>query len=975
MPVVPFWFLPLLRSLSFRCCRCNASPVAGWRIARFLLLCTVSGALQAAPLPTVAFYYGDAPPLSDLQAFDIAVVEPDHVPNPKLYARAPKDGAHELFAYVSLGEVLSSRSYYAKLPAGVLRGDNPAWGSKVIDQTAPGWREFFLTQIIAPLWRQGWRGFFIDTLDSYQLFAKTDAERTAQTQALIGTLQEFKRRYPDARLMLNRGFELLPTVAPITYAVAAESLYRGYDAGSKTYRPVPEADRAWLLGQLKTVRDEYHLPVIAIDYVDPNQPQARAQARETANKIRQHGFIPWVADGELNSIGIGAIELIPRTVLVVVESQPGSNLDETAAQRFLGMPLNYLGLRYEIVDLRTDALPQGIFSGRYAGIVTWFHSGSVHPEVLPWLKQHMTQGVRVVVLDSFGYALDAKAASGFGMQMFNARRPDKLTIDSQDKALIGFEVQPLPERDLIQRLRVADGAGHSLLRLKDNRGNTYDGAAIMPWGGFALAPFVLQTIDSADQDRWILQPLEFLRAALALPVVPVPDVTTEGGRRMLMSHIDGDGFASRAEFPGSPFTGEVVRKEILERYRIPITVSVIEGEISPEGLYPKEAPALESLARQIFALPYVEGASHSLSHPFFWIDIMEKNLAPAAVNEKGEPYNLDIPNYRFNLAREVRGSMDYINRKLMPKGKKAAIFLWTGDCTPPAAAVAETYRDGYLNMNGGDTLITNTNHTWAAIAAQGVRKDGWYQVYAPNQNENVYTNEWLGPFYGFQRVVETYQLTETPYRFKPVDIYYHFYSASKPASLEALHKAYRWALARPMTHVYASQYIHKVLDFESMTLARDLDSGDLLVRSGADLRTLRLPAGARTPSLQASTNLAGISPGPSAQYLTLTAAQARLIWKTEEKPPVSLHDANGSISDMSRHQQGSTADFGFVLNANGDAEFTLAQAVDCRVSVDGRAVAAQTGSDQSLRRFKVRAQPVQGMTLTARYAVLAHCGA
>ncbi len=947
---------------------------------RFLFLVFVlSGAARAASQPTVAFYYGEAPPLADLQAFDIAVVEPDHVPDPRRYARAPADGGHELFAYVSLGEVLSSRAYYRGLPAAALRADNPAWGGKVIDQTAPGWREFFLLQVIAPLWEKGWRGFFIDTLDSYQLFAKTDAERAAQVQALTGTLQELKRRYPQARLMLNRGFELLPALAPITYAVAAESLYRGYDGGQR-YRPVPEQDRAWLQAQLQTVREQYHLPVIVIDYVDPNQPQARDIARATADRIRAQGFIPWVADGELRSIGVGAIELIPRKVLVLVDSPPGTNLDNTEAQRFLGMPLNYLGLSYEIVDLRFKPLPEGVLAGRYAGVATWFRPGSNRPEVWPWLKRAIRQGVRIAVLDDFGFQLETTVAGDLGLQLFKARQPEKLSIESRDKALIGFEAEPLPARDQVQALRIASPEARSLLRLQDIRGNSYDAAALTAWGGFVLAPFVVQSIESVGQDRWVLQPLKFLQLAFALPEIPVPDVTTEGGRRMLLSHIDGDGFASHAEFPGTPFTGEVVRKEIMERYRLPISASIIEGEVSPQGLYKKDAPTLEALARRIFASPSVEAASHSFSHPFNWIRIVEKGRSqPATEVESDAGYNLPLPGYKFDLTREVRGSMDYINRRLMPAGKKASIFLWSGDCAPPGVAVAEVYRDGYLNMNGGSTLITNSNNTWTAIAAQGIRKDGWYQVYAPNQNENEYTNAWRGPFYGFQRVIETFKLTEAPYRFKPVDIYYHFYSASKPASLAALHKVYQWALAQPqpLTRVYASQYIRKVLDFETTTLARDLASGDLLVRSGHDLRTLRLSPAATPPSLRASSGVAGFAPGPSGQYLILASAEARLSARHDAHGPVYVQDANGSISDLVRSEAGGASEIRFVLTANGPAEFTLAQAHGCAVTIDGRAVAAHPSSrsdaGSARERFASNATSSDRVSLTSRYAVRARC--
>ena len=343
-------------------------------IARLLLLaCLLSllSTVRAADL-SVAFYYGSAPPLTDLAAFDIAVVEPSYVAKPQDHARPARDGVHELFAYVSLGEVHKSRPYYTRLPAGAVRAENTAWASGVIDQTVPGWREFFLSEVVAPLWRQGWRGFFIDTLDAYEQFSSTDAQRAVQREALVATLREFKRRYPEARLMLNRGFELLPELASLTFAVAAESLYQGYDAASGRYRPVPQADRDWLLAQMEIVRDRYRLPVIAIDYVAPGGSAARTLARTTARQVREHGFIPWVADGGLSSLGVGTIEVVPRTVLILVDNLQ-QDLYYTDAQRFIGMPLNYLGLRYEFVDLKTQALPAGILDGQYAGIVTWLN--------------------------------------------------------------------------------------------------------------------------------------------------------------------------------------------------------------------------------------------------------------------------------------------------------------------------------------------------------------------------------------------------------------------------------------------------------------------------------------------------------------------------------------------------------------------------------------------------------------------------
>ena len=84
-----------------------------------------------------------------------------------------------LAAYVSVGEVLPTRSYAKDIPAAWLIGENRAWGSRIVDQSQPEWPRFFTESVVAPLWDKGFRTFFLDTLDSYQLIAKTPEQRVA----------------------------------------------------------------------------------------------------------------------------------------------------------------------------------------------------------------------------------------------------------------------------------------------------------------------------------------------------------------------------------------------------------------------------------------------------------------------------------------------------------------------------------------------------------------------------------------------------------------------------------------------------------------------------------------------------------------------------------------------------------------------------------------------------------------------------
>ena len=320
--------------------------------------------------------------------------------------------------------------------------------------------------------------------------------------------------------------------------------------------------------------------------------------------------------------------------------------------------------------------------------MTWFASEQAarKPGFLDWLARQRRQGMRIAMFGSFPFPLTHPLAKEFGIVVANARRPAQtLSIDLRDP-LIGFESQPFPERRFFVPLRAQGGT--PLLRWRSDSGDTMDAAAMMPWGGYVLSPYEILSLPSDGGNRWIVQPFEFLRRALALPAMPVPDVTTENGRRLMLVHIDGDGFANVAEVLGRPFAGEVLLRDVLQKYRVPHSVSIIQGEIAPNGLYPKLSPQLEPIARRIFALPHVEIASHTFSHPFRW----------SAASTTADPlsYHLEIPGYDFNLDAEIRGSIDYINTRLAPPGKRTRLLFWTGDTNPGRDAVELAYRAGVL---------------------------------------------------------------------------------------------------------------------------------------------------------------------------------------------------------------------------------------------------------------------------------------
>jgi len=445
-------------------------------------------------------------------------------------------------------------------------------------------------------------------------------------------------------------------------------------------------------------------------------------------------------------------------------------------------------------------------------------------------------------------------------------------------------------------LPIKNKSGTSLLTLRNSNNQHGEMAALTSWGGYVLDPFIMTQLPN-QQARWVINPLRFFPQALHLKLNLAPDVTTENGRRLMMVHVDGDGFVSRAEWQTKWLSGEAMLKEIFLRYKIPMTVSVIQGEIAADGLYPKLYKAAEDVARKIFHLSWIEIASHSYSHPYIWPFEVEKVLKK--INHKQDAWHLPLPGYKFDLQKEITGSVNYIDKDLAPKGKRCKVFLWTGRCNPNSTAVALTYKDHLYNMNGGDTIITNIKNSLTNIAPLGVYRGKYFQVFAPNQNENIYTNLWRGPFYGYQRAIETFKLTNTPRRFKPIDIYFHFYSASKVASLKALKTVFDWALKQPVFNVYASEYIRKVLDFNRMVIAKK--GNGWLVNNDGNLRELRVPRSLGYPDLKHSENVIGFKPHGKEYYLHLGSKLRSFILFSKQEPMTPyIRYTNGFVSKFER---------------------------------------------------------------------------
>jgi hypothetical protein len=832
---------------------------AGWSEFRrsvrgvwLLFVCSLLlASAQATAAERQAFYvnYSAQVPTAPLLAHPLSIVHP----SAELDLAAAQSAGNQVLAYVSVGEVASDAPYRGEVERRGLpfAGRNPTWNSDLIDLGDPRWPEYLVNEVAAPAARRGFDGFFLDTLDAVELIDPPNSPRRVAARAgLIATISRLRAAFPGKRIVINRGFFAFDAVREFIDGVLVESLFETHDFATRTYRAVPRAETDALLAALQAVTAAGR-SVYVLDYADPANP-ARADA--AAAQIQARGFHAFVSTPALDGVALAPVRPVARRIFAMFGNlSPIATedihwpTDSFTAQR-LQTPLEWLGYEVDFRRILTAGdLPN--LGPEYRAIVIprfWRAPIEIEGAIVDWLIAQRAAGRKLLIFGSVPFRdLRQRArfmrAFGLGGAGTVLPPPLKLELVTGDEALLGYEEKVPPLQVNHHDLRAPDDAQ----RILSVRGKPEDGPAVIfdavftcSWGGIALDPYLL--FRRADfRELWHVDPFAFLQRALGDLAAPVPDTTTRDGLRLYMSHIDGDGFSNFSRVALGQRSAEIVRDRILKKYPLPVTVSIIEAEL--RGLIrtqrAEDSAILEAIARDIFALPHVEAASHSFSHPFFWI---EGDREAVYYDEQNLELKLHYP--KLDLAREIDGSVSYINERLAARDRPVRVFLWSGNCRPPPEALRRVRALGIENVNGGDTIISRKNLTLTAVAPRTMPWEGELQVHAPNQNENVYTNNWRGPLFGtFAHVIDTFTLTDTPRRLKPVNVYYHFYSADYPASLHALETIHDWVISQPLHAITLSHYARIARDARGTSIFQTSRDRWLIVNQG-ESRTLRLPA-------------------------------------------------------------------------------------------------------------------------------------
>lgn len=574
---------------------------------------------------------------------------------------------------------------------------------------------------------------------------------------------------------------------------------------------------------------------------------------------------------------------VHRLIVALYDGREIKNPEFTRVHAIATMPLNQLGLVVRQYDIRKGLPPDDVMRRAY-GVFTWFLSAAVPDPgpYLRWANRQIDAGRRFVIFGHPGVERAILNATADRRQFDLLMRRIgvnwenswvSLTYDTRivrvDRYLYEFE-RKLPP--VLPGYPVVTPAGpnvRSLLVVRDrSSGRNSHLALIGPHGGYVAPQYAVFLNERGEETRraWYLNPFEFFRLAFKTDDLPKPDTTTLSGRRMYYSHIDGDGWRNissvEAYLGKHVMSSEVTYEQILKGYPdLPVTVAPITGDLDPKWY---GGPVDIALARKIFALPNVEAGTHTHSHPFAWeffhklppsaeIPYLKlypvrpgKTLAqsvwdPQAVSgtriftktstkaKTKAPYKLDKRYFsrprayavkKFNLKDDLVGSIEYLNKHILPPGKKVRIVQWSGDTDPWAAAIAMTRRAHVRNINGGDPRMDGNFRSYAWVSPLARQVGDQWQIYSSGANENIYTHGWHEHFAGFRRVIDTYRNTETPIRIKPINVYYHFYTAERSDALNALRAVLDWVRTQNIAPVTASRFASMVDGFLSVRIFR-----------------------------------------------------------------------------------------------------------------------------------------------------------
>jgi polysaccharide biosynthesis protein PelA len=202
-----------------------------------------------------------------------------------------------------LGEVEKHRWYYECVKEmNVFVQQSKEWpDSFLIDIRRKEWIGFVIHKIIPSMIHYGFDGIFLDTLDSsISLEDSKKPEFKGMKEATIRFVQTIKHHFPYLKIIMNRGFEIAPTLAPLLDGILAESIYTAYNFKEKNHFMVnPEHYESIRQHLFKIQSQNKDLFLLSLDYWDIKDQE---KFKDIYKFQRSKGFIPYVSVLNLQSL-------------------------------------------------------------------------------------------------------------------------------------------------------------------------------------------------------------------------------------------------------------------------------------------------------------------------------------------------------------------------------------------------------------------------------------------------------------------------------------------------------------------------------------------------------------------------------------------------------------------------------------------------------------------------------------------------
>ena len=233
-----------------------------------------------------------------INQFDIAVLDADAHPDLSKID-------HEkslIFGYVSLCEVGPYRWYWEQIKNEKwVLGKNKQWDSAFIDVRSPEWKSFILNTVIPRIVKKGFRGLFLDTIDSAEYLEKYNPEKKHpdMMKHMVSLIKAIRKQYPDLFLIANRGFTILPEIADAIDAVVAESVFVEHNFANASSRLREKQEILPTISLLQKLQKKQRLLILSLDYVEQGDERTRQEVQSVS---RQYGFVPYTSTPALDKV-------------------------------------------------------------------------------------------------------------------------------------------------------------------------------------------------------------------------------------------------------------------------------------------------------------------------------------------------------------------------------------------------------------------------------------------------------------------------------------------------------------------------------------------------------------------------------------------------------------------------------------------------------------------------------------------------